>query len=47
MSGTFVVITGLMYLGVAIDQFFKGGVGHSIMFFGYAFANIGIYITAR
>lgn len=47
MSQFLIVITGLIYLGVAIDQYFKGGIGQAVMFFGYAIGNVGIYLTAK
>lgn len=32
----------LAYLGTAIDLYIKQDMGHSLMFFGYAIANLGI-----
>lgn len=47
MSQPLIVITGLIYGYIAIEQFCKGGSGQAIMFCGYALANIGIYLQAK
>lgn len=47
MSHTLIVITGLIYLACAIDQWFKGATGAAIMFAGYAAANAGVYLQAK
>ena len=47
MSGWLIAITGLIYAYVAIEQGFKGNVGLTIAYTGYAFANIGLYLLAK
>jgi len=47
MSQGLIIITGLIYAFIAVDQYFKGGLGQAIMFAGYALANGGIYLTAK
>lgn len=47
MSHTLVVITGLIYLACAVDQWLKGANGTAIMFAGYAAANVGVFMQAR
>ena len=47
MSSWLVVLTGTIYLIVAIDQFRKGSVGTGIMFLGYAIGNVGILLTVK
>ena len=47
MSGWLIAITGLIYAYVAIEQGFKGNVGLTIAYTGYAFANIGLYLRAK
>lgn len=46
MSGWLIAFTGLLYLYVACEQLHKGNVGMFIAYFGYAFANIGLYMLA-
>lgn len=46
MSGNLILITGLVYLYVALEQGYKGNVGMLIAYLGYAFANIGLYMLA-
>lgn len=47
MSGWLIAATGLAYLYVSVEQFFKGNKPLAIAYFGYAFANIGLYILAE
>jgi len=47
MSKWLIIATGLAYAYVAVEQFLKGNNPISIMFIGYAFSNIGIYLTAK
>jgi len=46
MSGWLIALTGAIYLGVAVEQGWKGNVPMSICYLGYAFANIGLYKMA-
>ena len=47
MSGALIVITGCIYLYVAIEQGLRGNMGLSLAYYGYAFSNIGLYILAH
>jgi len=47
MSQTLIIFVGLIYLGIAVDQYFKGGTGQAIMFLGYSLANWGICLQAK
>jgi hypothetical protein len=47
MSGGLIVITGLIYAYIAIEQCIKGNIGLAIAYTGYAFSNIGLYILAK
>ena len=47
MSGWLVVLTGLIYLAVAIEQGVKANWPVSLMFFAYALANVGIYFQIK
>ena len=46
MSGWLIVLTGLIYLYVSLEQIYKGNAGMGIDYFGYAFSNIGLYLLA-
>jgi|TARA_B100001094_G_C18174798_1_gene797294 hypothetical protein len=46
MSGWLIALTGCVYLYVSIEQVYKGNIGMSIAYFGYAFSNIGLYLLA-
>tara|TARA_Y100000361_G_scaffold109928_1_gene99871 strand:- start:285 stop:431 length:147 start_codon:yes stop_codon:yes gene_type:complete len=46
MSGWLIVLTGLIYLYVSLEQIYKGNAGMGIAYFGYAFSNIGLYLLA-
>lgn len=47
MSHTLIVITGLIYAYVALEQWLKGAPGTAIMFAGYAAANVGVWMQAK
>lgn len=47
MSTWLVAAMGLVYLYVAIEQFFKGSMGTGIMFLGYAIGNIGLILQVK
>jgi len=46
MSAWLIALTGLIYLGVAIEQGYKGNTSMCLCYIGYAFANIGLYRMA-
>ena len=46
MSSNLILITGVIYAYVAIEQGIKGNTGMLIAYIGYAFANIGLYMLA-
>ena len=46
MSGPLIIITGILYAYVAVEQAMKGNAGMMIAYAGYAFANIGLYLLA-
>ena len=46
MSAWLIALTGLIYAGVAVDQYLKGAGAMSIVYFGYALANIGMFKLA-
>jgi len=47
MSAWLIALTGLIYLGVAIEQGFKGNAPMAVIYSGYAFSNVGLYVLAR
>jgi len=46
MSGWLIAFTGLIYLYISFEQLYKGNIGMFIAYFGYAFANVGLYLLA-
>jgi hypothetical protein len=47
MSSWLIIVTGLIYAFISIEQLVKGNVGLAITYFGYAFGNVGLYIIAK
>jgi hypothetical protein len=47
MSSWLIVVTGLIYLYISIEQGFKGNTGMAICYFGYALGNVGLYMMAK
>jgi hypothetical protein len=45
MSNVLLAITGLIYVGVAIDFFLKGNMGMALSFFAYSLANVGFILA--
>jgi len=46
MSAHLIIFTGLIYLYIAAEQLHKGNGAMAMTYFGYAFANVGLYIMA-
>lgn len=47
MSANLIIFTGLIYLYIAIEQYFlKGNLSMFIIYLGYAFANVGLWMAA-
>jgi hypothetical protein len=47
MSAWLIIVTGLIYLYIAIEQGFKGNFPMFIIYFGYASSNVGLYMVAK
>lgn len=47
MSGPLIILTGLIYAWIAIEQGWKGNASMAIVYGGYALANIGLYIAVK
>lgn len=46
MAGWLIALTGCIYAYVAADLAWHGKTGLAVAYAGYAFANIGLYLTA-
>jgi hypothetical protein len=46
MSSWLIIVTGLIYLYIALEQGFKGNLSMLLIYGGYAFSNIGLYMMA-
>jgi len=46
LSSWLIIVTGLIYTYIGIEQAFKGNVPMAVVYSGYAFSNIGLYILA-
>jgi hypothetical protein len=46
MSSWLIIVTGLIYGYIAIEQGVKGNVPMAVVYSGYAFSNVGLYIMA-
>jgi hypothetical protein len=47
MSPWLIIVTGMIYLYIALEQFYKGNVYMSIVYLGYSFSNVGLFMLAR
>jgi hypothetical protein len=47
MSSWLIIVTGLIYLYIGLEQGFKGNMPMAIVYTGYAFSNVGLYIMAK
>lgn len=46
MSANLIIITGLIYAYIAVEQALKGNAAMSVVYSGYAFSNVGLWILA-
>jgi len=46
MSYWLIIITGLIYAYIAAEQAIKGNIPMAIVYGGYSFSNVGLYIMA-
>lgn len=47
MSPWLIIVTGLIYAYIAVEQLLKGNSQMAIVYSGYAFSNVGLYLLAR
>ena len=46
MSAWLIIVTGLIYSYIAVEQGLKGNVPMAVVYSGYWFSNIGLYLLA-
>jgi hypothetical protein len=46
LSAWLIIVTGLIYTYIGIEQGFKGNTAMAVVYSGYAFSNVGLYILA-
>jgi hypothetical protein len=46
-SNYLIIVIGVVYFGIGITQLFKGSVPNFIIYTGYAFSNIGLFMLAK
>ena len=46
MSGWLIVVTGLIYAYIAVEQGLKGNMAMLVVYSGYAFSNVGLFLLA-
>jgi len=47
LSAPLIIITGLIYAYIAGEQLFKGNGYMAMVYIGYAFSNVGLYLLAK
>jgi len=47
LSAPLIIITGLIYAYIAGEQALKGNMYMAIVYTGYAFSNVGLYLLAK
>lgn len=47
MSGPLIILTGLIYAYIAMEQGFKGNTSLAVIYSGYAFSNIGLWLAVK
>jgi hypothetical protein len=46
MSGCLIALTGAIYAWIALEQGLKGNLPMCVVYAGYAFSNVGLYVLA-
>jgi len=47
MSSWLIIVTGAIYAYIAGEQLFKGNPYMAVVYTGYAFSNVGLYLLAK
>jgi len=46
MSSWLIIVTGVIYAYISVEQGYKGNIGMAICYAGYALGNVGLYMMA-
>ena len=46
MSSWLIIVTGLIYAYIGLEQGLKGNLALTVVYSGYAFSNVGLYFMA-
>ena len=46
MSSWLIIVTGMIYGYIAVEQGIRGNLAMAVVYSGYAFSNVGLYIMA-
>jgi hypothetical protein len=47
MSSWLIIVTGAIYAYIAGEQVYKGNIWLAVIYSGYAFSNVGLYMLAK
>lgn len=47
MSSWLIALTGCIYAFVAVEQAMKGNFSMAVVYSGYSFSNVGLYLLAK
>jgi len=47
MSSWLIIVTGMIYAYIGLEQALKGNLAMAVVYSGYAFSNVGLYIMAK
>jgi hypothetical protein len=47
VSGWLIIVTGLIYAYIGLEQALRGNIAMAVVYSGYAFSNVGLYILAK
>jgi hypothetical protein len=47
LSAWLIILTGAIYAYIAVEQLLKGNASMAVVYAGYAFSNVGLYLMAK
>jgi hypothetical protein len=47
LSAWLIILTGAIYAYIAVEQLLKGNPYMAVVYAGYAFSNVGLYLMAK
>jgi len=47
VSSWLIIVTGMIYAYIGLEQALKGNLAMAVVYSGYAFSNVGLYIMAK